>query len=113
MQAPNEAFKNSISRFTASLTEEQRRNFRVCNLQDVTDAIRKIEDDLLSKRQQRNMRRIQKFLEAMTQLSKVIEVFLNVDSTVAFVWAPIKFVLLVSQIISSCRSSQSGIAKIF
>lgn len=44
------------------------------------------------------MNRITKFLEAMTQLSKVVEVFLNVDSTVAFVWAPIKFVLLVSKV---------------
>lgn len=43
------------------------------------------------------MNRITKFLEAMTQLSKVVEVFLNVDSTVALVWGPIKFVLLVSE----------------
>lgn len=97
MQAPCESFRRAVSRFRAGLTEKQRHEFSICSLQDITGAIKDIENGLSSQRRQRNMNRITKFLEAMTQLSKVVEVFLNVDSTVAFVWAPIKFVLLVSQ----------------
>lgn len=98
MQAPCESFRSAVSRFKAGLTEKQRQDFCICSLQDITVAVKDIENRLSSQRRQRNMNRITKFLEAMTQLSKVVEVFLNVDSTVAFVWAPIKFVLLVSKV---------------
>lgn len=42
------------------------------------------------------MRRIQKFLEGMEGLGKIIDVFLNTSGMVAFIWGPIKFLLLVS-----------------
>lgn len=96
MENSCDSFQSAVARFQASLTPTQQREFRVCSLQDVTDAIRDIDRHWSSQRKQRNMNRIAKFLEAMTQLSKVVEVFLNADVTVAFVWAPIKFVLLVS-----------------
>jgi hypothetical protein len=96
MQAPSDSLHNALASFRAGLTEKQRNEFRVCSLEDVKDAINAIESRLNAKRQQRNMQRIAKFLEGMDQLGKTVEVFLNVDSTVAFVWAPIKFALLVS-----------------
>lgn len=43
-----------------------------------------------------NLSRIQSCLEAMEQFGKIVEVFLNVTDVVAFVWGPIKFLLLVS-----------------
>ncbi|KAK3363959.1 hypothetical protein B0T25DRAFT_470206 [Lasiosphaeria hispida] len=88
------SFQNALARFQANLTEEQRRQFRVCSIEDVKEAIKGIEDRLASRRCQRNMLRIAGFIEAMKQLALVIEVFLNVDPAVAFVWAPIKFVLV-------------------
>jgi len=78
-----------------SLTDKQRDEFRTCTLKDVTDTIHRIQTPQAASRNQRNMQRISGFLEGMEQLSKVVELFLNVDSTVAFVWAPIKFMLLV------------------
>jgi hypothetical protein len=42
-----------------------------------------------------NMARIQAFLEGMQQLGKTIEVFLNVNEVVCFIWGPVKFLLLV------------------
>lgn len=96
MQSPSDSFQIALSNFRIGLTDRQRQEFSVCSLDDVTDAIKVVEDRLVSKRQQRDMQRIAKFLEGMDQLGKVVEVFLNVDSTVAFVWAPIKFALLVS-----------------
>ena len=92
----DDIFQNAITSFEAALTEKQRREFQGCSLKDVEDTIRGIESRLASQRKQRNMRRIAKFVEGMSQLGKVIEVFVNCDVTVAFVWGPIKFVLLVS-----------------
>lgn len=43
-----------------------------------------------------NLTRIQRFLEGMEQLGKVIDIFLNTSEVLAFVWGPIKFLLLVS-----------------
>jgi hypothetical protein len=90
------SFQKALAGFQANLTEEQRRQFRVCSIEDVKEAIKGIEDRLASRRCQRNMLRIAGFIEAMKQLALVIEVFLNVHPAVAFVWAPIKFVLVVS-----------------
>lgn len=42
-----------------------------------------------------HMGRITSFLEAMEQFGKVIEVFLNVADMLAFVWGPVKLLLLV------------------
>ena len=90
------AFQMAVASFAASLTDKQRREFRGCSLKEVEDTIRSVETHLASERQQRNMQRVSKFLEGMDQLGKVIDVFVNCDSVVAFIWGPIKFVLLVS-----------------
>lgn len=43
----------------------------------------------------RNLSRILGFLEAMKQFGAVVEVFLNTSDILAFVWGPLKFLLLV------------------
>jgi hypothetical protein len=91
----DDIFQKAVVSFEASLTEKQRREFQGCSLKHVEDTIRGIDNRLASLRQQRNIRRIAKFVEGMSQLGKVIEVFVNCDATVAFIWGPIKFVLLV------------------
>jgi len=95
-ESVNAAFQMAVASFAASLTDKQRREFQGCSLKEVEDTIRGVEARLASQRQQRNMQRVSRFLEGMDQLGKVIEVFVNCDSTVAFIWGPIKFVLLVS-----------------
>jgi hypothetical protein len=83
-------FENALIKFRASLTEKQRRDFATCTLKDVQTAIDEIQVRLGSQRRLRNMKRIAKFIEAMTQLGQVVEVFLNVGNTVAFVWVSTK-----------------------
>ena len=98
MEPADENFRNALARFRASLTEKQQDEFKACTLADVQETIHRVDRSLAAQRRQRNMQRISKFLEGMNQLGQVVEVFLNVDSTVAFVWAPIKFLLLVSDL---------------
>ena len=80
------SFENALVRFREGLTETQRRDFAPCTLKHVEIAIEDIQIRLGSKRRLRNMMRIAKFIEAMTQLGQVVEVFLNVENAVAFVW---------------------------
>ena len=42
-----------------------------------------------------NLTRIKAFLEAMEQFEQIVNVFLNVNDFVAFIWGPIKFLLQV------------------
>lgn len=92
----DDIFQQAVSGFEASLTDKQRREFQGCTRKDVEAAIQGIQNLLASERKQRNIQKIAKFVEGIPQLAKVIEVFVNCDSTVAFVWGPVKFVLLVS-----------------
>jgi len=82
----DDSFENALTKFRASLTEKQRRDFAHCTRNDVEKAIDDIQVRLGSERRLRNMKRIAKFIEAMSELGKVVEVFLNVGNLVAFVW---------------------------
>jgi len=46
------------------------------------------------------MKRLARFLEAMEMYSKVLETFVNVSDFVAFIWGPVKYLLLVAQNVS-------------
>jgi ribosomal protein S21 len=80
------AFDNALKRFRESLTKGQREQFAHCKKQDVQRTIQDIQTRHGSQRSLKNMRRVSKFIEGMSQLSQVIEVFLNVNNSVAFVW---------------------------
>ncbi|KAI4595118.1 hypothetical protein KJ359_007093 [Pestalotiopsis sp. 9143b] len=91
--AEDAAFSKAVDRFRAGLTREQRDQFAGCDKTEVEKAIAEIQLRHGSQRRQKNMRRVAKFIEGMSQLGQVIEVFLNVEVSVAFIWGPIKFLL--------------------
>lgn len=80
------AFENAVNRFRESLTKSQREQFAHCKKQDVERTILDIQARHGSQKRLKNMRRISKFIEGMSQLGQVMEVFLNVNNSVAFVW---------------------------
>jgi len=80
------SFDNALDKFRRSLTEKQRLDFQSCTLNEVQAAIEGIQARLGARWELRSMTRIQKFIEAMTQLGQVVEIFLNVNEAVAFVW---------------------------
>lgn len=84
------SFEDALAKFRASLTDKQKRDFAPCTLKDVETAIKEIQVRLGSQRRLRNMKRISKFIEAMAQLGQVVEVFLNVERTVALIWVSTK-----------------------
>jgi transcriptional/translational regulatory protein YebC/TACO1 len=97
--APNtfvsEAFENALATFKSRLTEKELEHFRETRLQDVKIQIKHIQDDRENLKQNQNMTRLSSFLEAMEQFGKIVDVFLNASPFVAFVWGPLKFMLMV------------------
>jgi len=80
------AFESAVNRFRESLTKSQREQFAHCRKQDVESTILDIQARHGSQKRLKYMRRVSKFVEGMSQLGQVIEVFLNVNNSVAFVW---------------------------
>ncbi|KAF0645692.1 hypothetical protein FPSE5266_00755 [Fusarium pseudograminearum] len=89
-------FDKAVAKFKKRLTKDQAAKFANCTVDDVRNQIRDIQNRHGSQRRLRNMERISKFVEGMVQLGQVVEVFLNLDNTVAFIWGPLKFILLTA-----------------
>ncbi|KAF8535606.1 hypothetical protein BDD12DRAFT_854662 [Trichophaea hybrida] len=84
-----------LSRFKLSLTADETKDFQFTSLRDVEDVIENIQEKQKATKMIRNVNRLKPFLDAMDQYGKVVEVFLNMSGVVAFVWGPLKFLLLV------------------
>jgi hypothetical protein len=88
-------FQSIVASFRSRLTKAELDDFRFCSLKDVQQTIIDIQARQDKRRETRNLSRILGFLEAMTQFGTVVEVFLNTSEILAFVWGPLKFLLLV------------------
>ena len=79
-------FEQALSNFKKQLTTEELIYFERTKLNDVHEAIHTIQFDQKQRRCMQTIARIKPFVDCMEQYGKVIEVFLNVDGIVAFVW---------------------------
>jgi hypothetical protein len=91
----SDALDAAVRRFRARLTGTDLTTFRSTTYEGLCHEILRIQYEQEQSKSMVNLGRIQSFLEAMDQFSKTIEIFLNVSDAVAFVWGPIKFLLLV------------------
>ncbi|KAF8429162.1 hypothetical protein EV426DRAFT_210872 [Tirmania nivea] len=89
-------FDDALREFKKQLPAKDLAYFEAVGLQDVEETIKKIELEQRAKRRMQNLTRIQPFLQVIAQYGKVIEVFLNASTLIAFVWGPIKFLLNVA-----------------
>lgn len=81
-----DSFQRALDRFKRSLSPSLAEEFSVCSLLDVRNTIRDIQQKQSEEGKLRYMRRLMAFIEAMEQFGKVIEVFVNVNVFVGFVW---------------------------
>ena len=88
-------FQRALSSFQARLTSSERAQFKVATLDDLKVTILAIQAQQRSRKEMMHMGRLGYFLEAMEQFGKVIEVFLNTTNMLAYVWGPMKLLLLV------------------
>jgi hypothetical protein len=101
MSSTNDTFKAILSDFKKRLTPDEQENFQFATLKDVRETALRIQRDQEQLKTMMNMARLESFLEAMDQFGKVIEVFVNASSFVAFIWGPMKFILQVRRRASS------------
>lgn len=89
------AFHRAITNFRRNLTDEQLSDIQNTKYDDMCNRISQLQQEQETRKELKNLARIQSCLEAMHQFGKTIEVFLNTSDAVAFVWGPIKFLLVV------------------
>ncbi|KAI0897380.1 WD40 repeat-like protein [Annulohypoxylon nitens] len=92
-----DSFQRALNQFKRSIPPDLANQFSICTLQDVHNFCRHIQLEHGREGKLRNMRRVGAFIEAMEQLGQVIELFVNVNEIVCFVWAPIKFILGIAK----------------
>jgi hypothetical protein len=101
MSISEDSFQKAFTSFSSRLTKKELEDFKFSSINDVRVAVMAIQEEQGRRKKMMNLTRIQKFLEAMDQYGKVIEVFLNASSMLCFIWGPMKFCLQVR--IQSCR----------
>ena len=78
--------KEAFSKLKDSISSQDAQDFQSTTLQDVRSAAHKIEQQQAQRQSLRNMRRIEPFLNFMESYSRVIEVFCQGFSPMAWVW---------------------------
>ena len=79
-------FGAALKDFKDNLSDEDKTSFSVTTMDDLNEAITKIQAEQASTRTLKNMTRLKAFLEAMQTYAKVLDLFVNVHNFVAFIW---------------------------
>lgn len=84
-----DSFQRALTKFKRSLSTRSPdlvNQFSISSLQDIKIACCDIQDEMGKKGCLRRMRRIEGFIEAMNQLGQSIDVFVNANDLVCFIW---------------------------
>ncbi|KAI1128502.1 hypothetical protein F5Y10DRAFT_292051 [Nemania abortiva] len=92
----NNGFQRALDAFVSRLKPSEKSLFKVTTLDELKVTILTIQADQRARKKMMHLNRILPFLETMDQLGKVIEVFLNTTNFLAFVWGPVKLLLLTA-----------------
>ena len=93
---PETTFERELKAFKARLTSSEQSSFSQTTINDLYLTLASIQQTQISARTNTNVKRLRQFLEAIESLAKVLELFVNVSDFVAFIWGPVKYLLLVS-----------------
>ena len=87
---------DAVERFRQSLSAEHKREIETTSIKDVIDAIAVIQQDLLKRRANRNLRKLQPFVQALGNYGDSLNVIINgLSPYMPFIWGPIKVTLQV------------------
>ncbi|KAK0716576.1 hypothetical protein B0T21DRAFT_296583 [Apiosordaria backusii] len=85
-------FHIALADFKKTLEDDNLiKSFEGARLHQLTAEIARIQQEQTSKRRMRYMKRIEPFLKTMEQYGKVVEVFVNAEEIVAFIWTASSF----------------------
>ncbi|KAK1773860.1 hypothetical protein QBC45DRAFT_62980 [Copromyces sp. CBS 386.78] len=88
-----DGFTRALTKFKKGLDPSLAQQFSICTLEDVRLLADTIQHEQGPQGKLRHLQRLEPFIEAMTQLGTVIEVFTNACDFICFIWGPIKFLL--------------------
>ena len=80
------AFERVLEKFKGELKKKDKDNFTMTTIEDLQQAIGQLQKKQLTERRMQNMTRLKRFVEAIEQYGKVVEIFCNSSEFVAFVW---------------------------
>jgi hypothetical protein len=100
LRPPSLAFRRALDDFRTRLSADELSQFKSTTYEQLLYELKLLQQKQEKIKEMKNLNRIQSFLEGMNHIGKTIEVFLNVDRAVCFVWGPVKFLLLVCPPIS-------------
>ncbi|KAI2484338.1 hypothetical protein Ptr902_03278 [Pyrenophora tritici-repentis] len=86
MAAQATAFHLVLEKFKASLSDKEKKQFAATTIDDLNAAIETIQQKQQSEKKLRAMSQLERFLEGMKEYDKVLSVFLNTSTILAFVW---------------------------
>ncbi|KAF4555645.1 NACHT domain-containing protein 1 [Elsinoe fawcettii] len=98
-------FDQILRDFKSKLPVEDVQYFKGTNINDVRRTIASLQDQHVSSRRIQNLPRLRRFIEATESYTKVLDLFANVDDIVAFVWGPIKWLLLTTHVVTEAFNS--------
>ena len=87
-------FEDALSDFKKGLSNRELAQFQFVDFKDVEETIKSIERNQKMKKKMQKIARIKPFLEGMRQYGKIIEVFLNASTIVAYIWVSSQTVVL-------------------
>lgn len=93
--------KKALDQLKSTLTPEDVRMFSNTSLEDLWREARRIEQEQGARMDLRCMRRLEPLLRSLESYASVIEVFCQGYAPMAFVWGPIKLMLLLARNYSS------------
>ena len=80
------AYRGPLWRLQDKLSPEEQADFQFSSLEDLEKALIDIQNNQLKKRHLQCLVRIKPFVESMKQYGAVIEVFLNTQNMLAYIW---------------------------
>lgn len=89
--SPASSFQKALDKFKSKsgLTLKELEDMEMTTLPDLQKALDAMQKKQQASRSMKHLRRLQPFLDAMKQYSKVVDVFANTSDFVAFVWVHI------------------------
>ncbi|KAL5121669.1 hypothetical protein ACEQ8H_000355 [Pleosporales sp. CAS-2024a] len=98
VKPPSAAFAKALAEFRKRLTVEELAKFQNTTYDQFCQDLGDLQEKQRRRREMMNLSRIEAFLEGIHQLGKTIEVFVNASDMVAFIWGPIRFLLLTGSV---------------
>ncbi|KAL4885914.1 hypothetical protein BJY04DRAFT_230145 [Aspergillus karnatakaensis] len=92
-----EVFHRTLTRFKKSFTPDQLEVFQKSDLGALKRELKRVQDEQERARELRNLRRLEQFIEKITQLGQVLESILDTTEPINLIWGPVKSLLQVAK----------------